>query len=141
PRSAAAPDPGPPGPAQRAGRSDTLHGMLCKQGALTPASGGRSKTQAVGSGRFAVLDDELDRLPAPVVVRGQPVGEAVARRGRLAGPATEVDRGQRRTHAVGAQPQLEVALADGLPVEQFEHAVEQRFGKALPPGAAVADRL
>src|SRR5690606_32843759 len=80
------PDPGPPGPAQRAGRSDTLHGMLCKQGALTPASGGRSKTQAVGSGRFAVLDDELDRLPAPVVVRGQPVGEAIARRGRLAGP-------------------------------------------------------
>ena len=40
-----------------------------------------------------------------------------------------------------AEFQLEVALADHAPGQHLELAVELRLGEALPPRAAVAQRL
>ena len=56
-------------------------------------------------------------------------------------PAAEMDRGQRFAAIRMAQGQLEMALADGTPLQHLEATVEQRLGEALPPGTAVAQGL
>src|SRR3546814_4810335 len=53
------------------------------------------------------------------------------RRRWLPGPAAEVDRRNARAAGFWQQVHAQVALAEQLPVEYLEHAIEQRLGKAL----------
>src|SRR3546814_12206159 len=55
------------------------------------------------------------------------------RRRWLPGPAAEVDRRNARAAGFWQQVHAQVALAEQLPVEYLEHAIEQRLGNALSP--------
>src|SRR5690606_35376656 len=96
---------------------------------------GRKTGDSSNSGRFAVHDDQLDGVAAPVIVWCEAIGDAYALRRRRAAPAAELDRLQAQARQSQFEP--EVLGADRTPRQHVELTVEQRLGEALPPRPAV----
>ena len=88
-----------------------------------------------------MLDDQLDRGAAAIVIAGQAISQVDMLAGRVAVPATEMDRVDRARYAGQAQFQLQVPFLQYAPVGHFEVAVEQRLGEALAPRSSKTQRV
>ena len=88
-----------------------------------------------------MLDDELDRGAATIVVRYQSVGQAQPRFRLLSKPPAEVDGIERLSATFYTQAEFEMPFTDHAPVDDLEQSIEQGLGIALPPWPAAAQRF